>query len=99
MNIEINPINDPFELEIAKRRVCEIKIDGFLRMYDCGVRKIKTGLFGIAEKELPPQYFKIESQLTMEGLVYMDEYQIGRVIKQMYYQLQNHISKYEKYKL
>ena len=96
MNIEVKPIYDPFELEIAQRKVCEIKIDGFLRMYDCGVRKIKTGLFGATEKTLPPQYFKVESRLTMEGLVYMDEYQIGSIIKQMYNQLQDHISKYEK---
>jgi hypothetical protein len=99
MDIEVKPVHDPFELEVAQRRVCEIKIDGFLRMYDCGVRVVKTGLFGVMEKELPPQYFKVESKLTMEGLEYMDEYQIGSVVKQMYHQLQDHIKKYEMYKL
>lgn len=99
MEIQVKPVIDPFELEMAQRKVCEIKIDGFLRMYDCGTRIIKTGLFGFTERPLPPQYFKVESKLTMEGLAYMDEYQIGSVIKQMYYQLQDHIKKYENFKI
>ena len=97
MKIEVAPVNDPFELEVPQRRVCEIRVDGFLRMYDCGVRTIKSGMFGIVEKELPPQYFKVESKLTMEGLNDMDECQIGSVVKQMYHQLRDHINKYEKY--
>lgn len=84
----------PFEAEDLPK-MCEIRFDCTVRMFDMGVRTIKTGIFGWQEKELKPQWFKNESRLTLEAIKSCDEYTIGRRLKDMLYQLEEHIRKYE----
>lgn len=84
----------PFEAENLPR-LCEIRFDAFITMYEMGVRTIRTGLFGFVEKSLPPQWFKNQSKITLEAIKQCDEYTLGRRLKEMLFQLEEHIRKYE----
>ncbi len=91
---EISPVYAPIEIELAKMRMTEIRFDCIVKMYDCGTREVK-GFMPYASKSLPPQWFKAQNKLTLEFIVNSDERTIGRVIKEMYNQLEGHIKQYE----
>ena len=75
-------------------RMLEIRFDCLVQMYEMGTRTIKGGLFW-SEKALPPQWFKLHERITLEAIKHMDEYTLGRRIKEMFQLLELHIEKYE----
>jgi hypothetical protein len=84
-NIDIQPLPD---FEADKRRICEIRFDCTVTMHDSGTREVYT-------KSLPPQWFRMNSQITLEEIKYGDEVALGTRLKQMYYELSKTIEKYE----
>ena len=84
-NINVSPIS---EVEADKRRICEIRFDCIVTMHDSGTREVST-------KSLPPQWFRINSQITLEEIKYGDEIALGTRLKQMYYELAKTIEQYE----
>lgn len=92
--IKIEPIVD---FEADKRRLCEITFDCHVKMYDSGARSTEGGWFGVS-KDLPPQWFRLNSQITLETIKYATEEQLGAQLKQMYHELQATIGKYEQYR-
>ena len=87
-NIDIQPVPD---FEADKRRLCEIRFDCLVTMHDSGTR----GGFSHEPKSLPPQWFRMNSQITLETIKYATEEQLGAQLKQMYYELSKTIEKYE----
>lgn len=92
--INIQPVS---EIEADKRRLCEIRFDCYITMHDSGTRSIEGGMLGVT-KDLPPQWFRINSQITLESIKYASEVELGAQLKQMYYELQAAIAKYEQFK-
>ena len=90
-NIDIQPVID---FEADKRRVCEIRFDCLVTMHDSGTR----GGFSHEPKSLPPQWFRMNSQITLEEIKYGDEVALGTRLKQMYYELSKTIEKYEQFR-
>ena len=87
-NINVSPIPD---FEADKRRICEIRFDCIVTMHDSGTREVST-------KSLPPQWFRMNSQITLETIKYATEEQLGAQLKQMYHELQATIDKYEQFR-
>jgi hypothetical protein len=87
-NTKITPIPD---FEADKRRLCEITFDCHVKMYNSGAR-------GTEIKNLPPQWFRMNSQITLETIKYATEEQLGAQLKQMYHELQATIDKYEQFR-
>jgi hypothetical protein len=87
-NINVSPIPD---FEADKRRICEIRFDCIVTMHDSGAR-------GTEIKNLPPQWFRMNSQITLETIKYATEEQLGAQLKQMYHELQATIDKYEQFR-
>lgn len=79
----------------SNQSMCEIRFDCLVTMFERGSRTIKTGIFGFTEKQLPPQWFKSQSKITLEGIRFMDEYTLGKQLKDMLHQLDKHIENYE----
>lgn len=92
--IDIHPIPDH---EADKRRLCEIRFDCLVAMHDSGTRSIGGGMLGVT-KDLPPQWFRSLSTITLEELKYGNEVELGARLKQMYYELQAVITRYEQYR-
>lgn len=76
------------------RRIAEIRFDAIVTMHDVGHRVYK-GTWGQTEQSKKPQWFKAQTQLTLEFVKYEDPYVIGQQIKQMFLTLDNEIRKYE----
>jgi hypothetical protein len=85
------------EMEADKRRLCEIRFDCHVTMHDSGTRTTEGG-FLQQSKSLPPQWFKSISTITLEEVKYANEVELGTRIKQMYYELQATIAKYEQFR-
>jgi hypothetical protein len=85
-NIELIP-----DFEADRRRLCEITLDCHVRMYDSGAR-------GTESRNLPPQWFRINSHITLDSIKHASEVQLGAQIKQMYHELQAAIAKYEQFR-
>jgi hypothetical protein len=85
------------ETEADTRRLCEIRFDCHVTMHDVGTRETKGG-FLQQSKSLPPQWFKSISTITLEDVKYANEVELGTRIKQMYYELQATIAKYEQFR-
>jgi hypothetical protein len=94
-NTKITPIS---EIEADKRRLCEIRFDCQVSMTEYGARTVEQGLLSYDSKSLPPQWFRMNSQITLESIKYMSEVELGSQLKQMYYELQAAIAKYEQYR-
>lgn len=84
----IQPVID---FEADKRRVCEIRFDCLVTMHDSGTR----GGFSHEPKSLPPQWFKSQSTMTLEEVKYESHELIGLRLKQMLYELEQAIERYE----
>ncbi len=93
-NIDIQPV---VAFEADKRRVCEIRFDCLVTMHDSGTRSIEGGMLGVT-KDLPPQWFRMNSQITLESIKYMSEVELGAQLKQMYRELEKTIEKYEQFR-
>ncbi len=92
---KINAVPD-FEAEELPR-MCEIKFDCLVTMFEAGYIERKKETFSvIPETPQKPQWFKIQNKLTLNAIRYGDEYTIGLRIKQMLKQLDDHIDKYKK---
>ena len=87
----IQPIS---EMEADKRRLCEIRFDCYVTMHNSGTRSVEGGILG-PTRDLPPQWFRMNSQITLESIKYATEEQLGAQLKQMYYELKQAIDKYE----
>lgn len=92
-NTDIQPVTD---FEADKRRLCEIRFDCLVTMYDSGMRETGGG-FLYESRNLPPQWFRMNSQITLETIKYATEEQLGAQLKQMYYELLKTIEKYEQH--
>ena len=80
-------------------RLCEIRFDALVTMYDVGQKVIKENrLFNSSEKVLPPQWFRSRNKITLEAIKNYSDYELGRMLKEMYFQLEQHINKYEEYR-
>jgi hypothetical protein len=93
MNNNKSSIEPVPEIIADTRRLCEIKFDCLVTMHDVGYTKYK-GIWN-NEKQSRVQWFKSQSTLTLEDIKYMDEYQIGSQIKQMFRELEQTINQYE----
>jgi hypothetical protein len=82
------------EIVADTRKLCEIRFDCLVTMYDVGFTRYK-GMWGNEKQSKVPQWFKAQHTLTLESIKYMDEYQIGSQIKQMFRELEQTINKYE----
>ena len=82
------------EGEANKARLCEIRFDCHVTMYDSGTRSIEGG-FLQQSKSLPPQWFKSQSTMTLEEVKYESHELIGLRLKQMLYELEQAIERYE----
>jgi len=90
----IQPVS---EIEADKRRLCEIRFDCYVTMHDSGIRSIEGGMLGVT-KTLPPQWFKSQSTMTLEEIKYQSHELIGLRLKQMLYELEQAIEKYEQFR-
>jgi hypothetical protein len=90
----ISSIEPVPEIVADTRKLCEIRFDCLVTMYDVGFTRYK-GMWGNEKQSKVPQWFKAQSTLTLESIKYMDEYQIGSQIKQMFRELEQTINKYE----
>ena len=90
-NIDIQPVID---FEADKRRVCEIRFDCLVTMHDSGTR----GGFSHEPKNLPPQWFKSQSTITLEEVKYQSHELLGLRLKQMLFELEQAIEKYEQFR-
>lgn len=93
-NIDIQPVTD---FEADKRRLCEIRFDCHVTMHDSGMRETGGG-FLYESRNLPPQWFRLNSQITLESIKYASELELGAQLKQMYHELQQTIDKYEQFR-
>lgn len=84
----MNKITPIPEIEADKRRLCEIRFDCLVTMHDSGTRET-------ALKALPPQWFKSQSTMTLEEVKYQSHELLGLRLKQMLYELEQAIEKYE----
>lgn len=87
----IQPIS---EIQADKRRLCEIRFDCYVTMHDSGTRTVEGGMLGVT-KDLPPQWFKSQSTMTLEEIKYQSHELIGLRLKQMLFELEQAIEKYE----
>jgi len=92
-----NNIQPVSEIEADKRRLCEIRFDCYVTMHDSGTRSFEGGMIGVT-KDLPPQWFKSLSTITLEDIKYSSEVGLGTRLKQMYHELQAAIAKYEQFR-
>jgi hypothetical protein len=95
--IKIEPISD-IEAD-GNAGMCEIRFDCLVRMFDMGVEKSNNLLPFKIQREIPrkPQWFRSSGKILLEQIKYTDEYAIGRMIKEMYRQLELHISHFEEH--
>jgi hypothetical protein len=82
------------EIVADTRKLCEIRFDCLVTMHDVGFTRYE-GMSGMEKQSRVPQWFKSQSTLTLESIKYMDEYQIGLQIKQMFRELEYTINQYE----
>ena len=80
------------EVEADKRRLCEIRFDCLVTMHDYGTRSIDGGR---VSKDLPPQWFKSQSHITLEEVKHQSHELLGLRLKQMLFDLEQSIEKYE----
>ena len=92
--INIQPVS---EIEADKRRLCEIRFDCYVTMHDSGTRSVKGGMIGVT-KDLPPQWFKSQSTITLEEVKYQSHELLGLRLKQMLFELEQAIEKYEQFR-
>jgi hypothetical protein len=85
-----NNIQPVSEIEADKRRLCEIRFDCTVTMHDSGTREVST-------KSLPPQWFKSQSTITLEEIKHQNHELLGLRLKQMLFELERAIEKYEQY--
>lgn len=93
-NTDIQPVTD---FEADKRRLCEIRFDCLVTMHDSGTRSTKGGMLGVT-KDLPPQWFKSQSTITLEDIKYRSHELLGLRLKQMLFELEQAIEKYESFR-
>ena len=86
--LDIKPVS---EFEADQRRLCEIKFDCYVTMHDSGTRETSS-------KSLPPQWFKSQSTITLEEIKYQSHELLGLRLKQMLYELEQAIEKYEQFR-
>jgi len=91
-NIQLIP-----DFEADKRRLCEIRFDCYVTMHDSGTRSVEGGMLGVT-KDLPPQWFKSQSTMTLEEIKYQSHELIGLRLKQMLFELEQAIEKYEQFR-
>jgi hypothetical protein len=91
---KVSSIEPVPEIVADTRKLCEIRFDCLVTMYDVGFTRYK-GMWGNEKQSKVPQWFKAQHTLTLESIKYMDEYQIGSQIKQMFRELEQTINKYE----
>ena len=89
--IEINPVS---EMEADTRRLCEIRFDCMVTMYDVAFKKYK-GVLGHEQQSKTPQWFRANHAITLETVKYADPYELGMRIKEMFHQLEKTIEQYE----
>ena len=89
--IEIKPVS---EMEADTRRLCEIRFDCMVTMYDAAFKKYK-GMWGQENQSKKPQWFKSNTTLTLEFIKDAEPQLIGEHIKQMFHQLEQTIEQYE----
>lgn len=92
--IKITPVS---EVEADRRRMCEIKFDCLVTMHDYGTRTTDGGMFGVS-KSLPPQWFKANSNFTIEEIKHSSHELLGLRLKTMLFDLEQSIKNYEKFK-
>jgi CRISPR/Cas system CSM-associated protein Csm3 (group 7 of RAMP superfamily) len=85
---------NPLEVERSPR-MCEIRFDCVVTMYEFEVLKSDKYTNLRTERSHPPQWFKNECKITLEAIKYADEYALGRQLKEMLFQLENHIKHIE----
>ena len=95
----MNNLNKPIiesipEVVADTRKLCEIRFDCLVTMHDVGFTRYK-GMWGQEKESRVPQWFKAQHQITLESIKYMDEYQLGSQIKQMFRELEQTINQYE----
>ncbi len=94
-NSKISGVLNPNEIEMARFRNMEIRFQCLVKMFDSGFVQRKNPMPFLPATTPPPQWFKSETKLTMEFVEYADAETIGRVIKEAFYKLKNHIESYE----
>jgi len=88
-NLEITPIP---EIEADQTKMCKIRFDCLVTMYDVGFRKYK-GMLG--QHQQSPQWFRAQQEMTLESIKHTDPYILGMRIKDMFNQLDATIKQYE----
>ena len=82
------------EMVADTRKLCEIRFDCLVTMYDVGFARYK-GMWGQEKQSRVPQWFKAQHHITLESIKYMDERELGSQIKQMFKELEQTINQYE----
>ena len=82
------------EIVANTQRVCEIRFDCLVTMHDVGYKKYE-GMWGMEKQSSKPQWFKANHKITLEGVKHADPYELGMRIKQMFYEMEDTINKYE----
>jgi len=82
------------EIVANTQRVCEIRFDCLVTMHDVAYRKYE-GFLGEEKWSKTPQWFKANHRITLEGVKHADPYELGMRIKQMFYEMEDTINKYE----
>jgi hypothetical protein len=82
------------EMIADTRKLCEIRFDCLVTMHDVGFTRYE-GMWGNERESRVPQWFKAQHTISLESIKYMDEYQLGSQIKQMFRELEQTIDKYE----
>lgn len=90
-NIEITPVP---EIVADTTRVCEIRFDCLVTMHDVGFKKY-VDFWGQEKQSKTPQWFRANYKITLECVKNAHPYELGMRIKQMFYQMEDTIKKYE----
>ena len=95
---EISSVDPCSDIEAeALPSMCEIRFDAFVKMYEMAIEPPNKLLPFKLRRELPvkPQWFKNCQKISLESIKYLDEYSLGRMIKDQFRQLEFHIKLYE----
>lgn len=76
-------------------RLMEIRFECLVRAFDFGQREERGIFTSGSSKPRPPQWFKVEKKITLEGIKSADPYELGCSIQEMLKLLEAHIDKYE----
>jgi hypothetical protein len=98
MSNEKIQVSKVFPLDADKRGLCEIRFECIIKMHSSGFRSTNGEILGVS-KNLPPQWFKMLSTISLEAIKYEEPVVLGLRLKQMFSDLEENIRNYEQFNI